>query len=468
MPHQPIRRLAIAGAAVATALAAVASTAAASSDDTSASGNTSALGTGSDLAIDLPAIPDDTDVDISFESYNFSMAGPGADAMNQLVDEFEAANPNIHVERRSPSAADLVASVQQEIVAGDPPSLAQMSFSVDLVRNQLGAPSWDSLLGEDGIAAYFDGTLTGDHAVHPNAMTLGAFEDETYLLPFVFSTPTLFINRTLFEAAGLDPDAPPTTWAEVEAAAASITEATDADGMFVQCTGEASGGWCYQSLLRSNGNVPISDDLTTLDFDGPEAIEVAEMLHGYVEAGLYPDVSDADASERFYRGELGMILTTSVYTSAILAASESNGWEMDATGMPAFGDRPVIPTNSGSGLITLATDPIEQRAAFELAAFLTSDHAYTVITSQIGYLPLRSGIVEDPDLLGPWLEEHPFLQDNLDQLDQLHPWVFPPGSNGAQITTVWMDAVNQVIYNGADAAATLAEAQATAVGLMPS
>lgn len=463
MPQLPAHRLIVAGATAATALAALAAVPVAAS--TAPPADTS--GAPTDLAIDLPAIPDGTDVDISFESYNFSMAGPGADAMNQLVDEFEAVHPNIHVERRSPSAADLVASVQQEIVAGDPPSLAQMSFSVDLVHNQLGAPSWDSLLGEEAIVAYFDGSLTGDHAVHPNAQALGAFEDETYLLPFVFSTPTLFINRTLFEAAGLDPDAPPTTWDEVEAAATAITEATDADGMFVQCTGEASGGWCYQALLRSNGNVPISDDLTTLDFDGPEAVEVAETLHGYVEAGLYPDISDADASELFYRGELGMILTTSVYTSAILAAAETNGWEMDATGMPAFGDKPVVPTNSGSGLITLATDPIEQRAAFELAAFLTSDHAYTVITSQIGYLPLRTGIVEEPDLLGPWLAEHPFLQDNLDQLDQLHPWVFPPGSNGQQITTIWMDAVNQVIYNGADAASTLAEAQARATDLMP-
>jgi len=126
-----------------------------------------------------------------------------------------------------------------------------------------------------------------------------------------------------------------------------------------------------------------------------------------------------------------------------------------------------VPTNSGSGLAMFAQDPLEQRAAFELAAYLTSDHGYTLITSQIGYLPLRVGVVEDADGLAPWLAAHPFLQDNLDQLDQLYPWLFPPGTEGPQITTLWMEAVSAVVFGGADAQATLSDAQARAEELMP-
>ncbi|MCR6673982.1 hypothetical protein [Devosia ginsengisoli] len=53
--------------------------------------------------------------------------------------------------------------------------------------------------------------------------------------------------------------------------------------------------------------------------------------------------------------------------------------------------------------------------------FLTSEHGYTIITSEIGYLPLRPAIVTDPDYLAGWVAEHPLVAPNLEQLDRLEP-----------------------------------------------
>lgn len=44
-------------------------------------------------------------------------------------------------------------------------------------------------------------------------------------MPFNSSTAVLWYNKDMFRAAGLDPDNPPRTWAEVRAAAAKIKEA---------------------------------------------------------------------------------------------------------------------------------------------------------------------------------------------------------------------------------------------------
>lgn len=70
---------------------------------------------------------------------------------------------------------------------------------------------------------------------------------QTYGLAFTFSTPIFFYNGTIFEAAGLDPDQPPTTWEEVAAAAQAIAENTDftplylpAPSVRVQPTGSSS------------------------------------------------------------------------------------------------------------------------------------------------------------------------------------------------------------------------------------
>ena len=43
--------------------------------------------------------------------------------------------------------------------------------------------------------------------------------------PFNASTPILYYNKTLFRAAGLDPDSPPRTWPDVGAAAKRLRAA---------------------------------------------------------------------------------------------------------------------------------------------------------------------------------------------------------------------------------------------------
>jgi len=135
--------------------------------------------------------------------------------------------------------------------------------------------------------------------------------------------------------------------------------------------------------------------------------------------------------------------------------------------MPRFGDKPTRPNNSGSALTIHTTDPLKQRAAWELMKFLTSEHGYTVITSEIGYLPLRPAIVTDPAYLAGWIAEHPLVAPNLEQLDRLEPWDPMPGPNYRQIVKTMMDAVDMAVFGGADVQATLADAQANAQALMP-
>ena len=53
---------------------------------------------------------------------------------------------------------------------------------------------------------------------------------------------SLTYNRSLFTAAGLDPDTPPTTWDEVRAAAKTIAEKTGVAG-YAQMATENTGGW---------------------------------------------------------------------------------------------------------------------------------------------------------------------------------------------------------------------------------
>ena len=78
---------------------------------------------------------------------------------------------------------------------------------------------------------------------NPNVLVNGQDADgKIYAVPTAAYGMSLTYNRTLFTQAGLDPDAPPTTWDEVRAAAKTIADKTGMAGYASMAT-ENTGGW---------------------------------------------------------------------------------------------------------------------------------------------------------------------------------------------------------------------------------
>ena len=404
-----------------------------------------------------PAI--DQPVTITFYNYNLATAGLGAEATQKLINEFMEANPNVTVDGIGYSSAD-GSRIQADLAASMPVDLVQTVFSdLDFAVTNYNAQALEDIVPANEISAHFEG-------MHPNGTKLGVLNDKTYGLAYTFSTPVLFYNADLFTAAGLDPDAPPATWEELKVAATAIEEKTDAEGFSAGITGVGAVDWLFQGVVRSNNGEVISRDRSTLKFAEPEAVEAVAMLRDLYDAGVYENYDYAGALDGMASGNLGMYLQTSALQGALVAGATGN-YELRSAPMPRFGDKPTRPNNSGSALTIHTTDPLKQRAAWELMKFLTSEHGYTIITSEIGYLPLRPAIVEDARYLKAWVAEHPLVGPNLEQLDRLEPWDPMPGPNYRQIVKTMMDAVEMSVFGGADIEATLADAQANAQALMP-
>jgi multiple sugar transport system substrate-binding protein len=105
-------------------------------------------------------------------------------------------------------------------------------------------------------------------------------------VPYVFSTPTLFYNADLFRNAGLDPDRPPTTWAEVKQYGLQIKQRTGKLGIDIGCLGTFD--WCFQALVLSNGGRVLSEDRSPLTFGEPASVEAVAMWQDLVKSGIYP------------------------------------------------------------------------------------------------------------------------------------------------------------------------------------
>lgn len=90
----------------------------------------------------------------------------------------------------------------------------------------------------------------------------------------------LHYNRALFEAAGLDPDAPPTTWDEVREAADAIAEATGKAG-YAQMTMNNTGGWQLTAATVAHGGRTQTGDSEsgyTSTIDNPGTVAALEFL----------------------------------------------------------------------------------------------------------------------------------------------------------------------------------------------
>lgn len=396
-------------------------------------------------------------VTISFYNYNLASAGIGREATLELIAAFEKANPLIKVEPIGAPSNEVLSRVQADMVAGQDVDVAQLVFR-DLIyaAEQLGAQPLEDVAGQE---------LT-DHAAGfvPSGLALGEVEGKTYGLAYVFSTPIMYINRTLFEEAGLDPNQPPRTWDEVKTAGIAIAEKTGKHGFFPGAYGPADGTFVYQSIVMSNGGKVREGN--TLTFAEKEQADAVAMLRDLVDSGAHARIDVGAHVDTFQSGNMGMFL----YTSAVLNRLESSAtgnFDLGLAPMPAFGEKPTAPTNSGSAIFMFSQDPVKQRAAWELMKFLTSDEAYTTITSKIGYLPLRLGTLEDPRYLKDWIADNPKYRANLEQLDRLTPNVAFGGPNYRQVENMMKDAATEAVFGTGDPYEILRAAQERAQPLMP-
>ncbi|MEV4648521.1 ABC transporter substrate-binding protein [Saccharopolyspora sp. NPDC049357] len=429
--------------------------------------------TGSDSSGSAQIIPElapGQKVSIRWESYNLASAGIFGKTANDLVAEFERMHPNIDVEAVPPQGGvgEIVQSVQRQVVAGNPPDVSQLTFAgLRYAASDLGARPIDDLVGEDAVQQQLN---SGPHPYNPRAATLGDVNGKTYGVPYVFSTPMLFYNADLFRKAGLDPNKPPKNWDEVRAAAQAIGALPNTNGASIACLDPPQDGeWCLQGIIRSNGGRVLSEDAKNITWADPQSTQAITMLQQLAQSGprSMPNITGTDGQDSFLRGETGMLLTSSALQNTILKSSAGK-WEARAAALPGFGDTPAVPTNSGSALFILSEDPAKQRAAWELIKFLTSAESQTTITENIGYVPLRSSLVEDPAHLKGFADAHPgFVLPNIAQLNRLEPWVSYPGPNYQQIRTGFARAVEDVVFHGADPQATLSAAQTAGQALMP-
>jgi multiple sugar transport system substrate-binding protein len=136
----------------------------------------------------------------------------------------------------------------------------------------------------------------------------------------------LTYNRKLFSQAGLDPNKPPTTWAELEADAKKISDKTGKAGYAEMAKSDNTGGWILSTLTYALGGRMETGIGTKAKatLDNPQTVTALEMLKKMRwtdnSMGSNFDYGWSDINQAFAAGEVGMFVSGSdIYTNLVSA-----------------------------------------------------------------------------------------------------------------------------------------------------
>lgn len=331
-------------------------------------------------------------IEIEYWQYNF---GARVDAMNQLIEQFEAENPGIKVVHNSDIPYDnFREQIAASVPAGVGPDVATLFYGWQ--------PAWvDAEFIVPLPAEEFPAEMVAEQ--FSPMVQASFFEGELYTLPTAVRTLALFYNKDLMAAAGLDPESPPTTLAELEEQAVQCT-VKDGDNFstygFIVNPGGQAHHWFREVLLRQYGQQPYSDDYTQVLWNASDGGYEAwnEFLKFETELGTGRRDFENDP-DGFLAGQVCFHIDGSFRLGTI--ASNAPDLNFGVAELPEHND---VKSTFGSywthGITSkAAADPARMEAAVKFLKFITSPEAGLLWVGIVGELPAQLEAAADPALL---------------------------------------------------------------------
>jgi len=322
-------------------------------------------------------------------------------AMDILIENFEAANPDITVKQTTFPFADYQTKVAAAVSSGTGPDVVQLYYG------------WLDKFQKGGLLQ----PLSQDVFPHEQLQTdffpvIDAMkrEGEYYGLPTAVRSLALFYNKDILAQAGVE--APPETLDELVDIAIKTTQRDGAGNLLsagiALDTSKQDAQWWREVLTRQFGGTPYSDDYLTVNYAdeaGAEALRFYTDLQLKHQVGQLGFMDDGPAS--FRAGKAAMIIDGS-FGIGNYAAIDSFEWGVAEIPANAEGVRGNY-ISYWANAITSTTKDEKLAAAEKFMAYITSPEAMDIWLDVAGELPARREVafteenLADP-IYGPFLK----------------------------------------------------------------
>jgi len=365
-------------------------------------------------------------VEIEYWQYVFDSR---VQAMDKLIENFEAANPDITVKHTTFPYADYQTRVVAAKVAGQGPDVVQLFYG--WLDNFVAG----GLIQPLDPAVFPHAEIESDFFPIVSAMKRG---EDYYGLPTAVRSLALFYNKAIFEEAGIEPPAN----LEEFLAAAEATTKRDGSGNITTAgvTLDMAGQdhhWWREVLVRQNGGEPY-DAEGNVAYDseaGAAALKFYTDLQTEHNVGLMGFMDEGQAAFR-----AGMAAMT-IDGTFRLGAFASNPFEWGVVELPA--DAEGMRSNYASyfaNAIGATAQGEELEAAQKFLTYISSAEAMDIWLDTVGELPARRDVaLTEENLADPILA--PFLKG----LEYAHTTKFLDEAGQRQTA---IDMVNRVLLEG--------------------
>ncbi|MBZ6078551.1 extracellular solute-binding protein [Microvirga puerhi] len=379
-------------------------------------------------------------VEIEYWQYVFDTR---VKAMDQLIQKFQAANPDIKVKHTTFPYAEYQTKVASAITAGQGPDVVQLFYGwLDgFVSGKLIQPLPKDAFAQDKIEAEFFPIIA---AMKRNG--------EYYGLPTAVRSLALFYNKKLFQTAGLDPNKPPQTIEEFIAAAEKVAKHDSSGNMLSEGFAMDMAGqdhqWWREVLIRQNGGVPYTDNDRKVVYNSEAGLKALQFYVDLQKKLKVGQVGFMDEAQAAFKG--GLAAMTIDGTFRLGAFSSIKAFEWGVTELPAMNG---VRSNYASYFANAITSKVtgeKLEAAKKFLAYVSSPEAMDIWMKVVGELPARrSAALTSANLADPIYG--PFLKG----LEYAHTTLFV--DEAAQRQTA-IDMVNRVLIQNQDPKEALAEA----------
>jgi multiple sugar transport system substrate-binding protein len=352
-----------------------------------------------DGAAEEPIAPATTSCASTGDLTMWERSGGNKQMVDLLVEAWNTKNPTCKINLTYIPHTEMVGKIAQGIASGEVPDLMGMDLIyapqfekaqqlVDLTER---TRDWPELK-----------TASKGH------MTVATWEDRLYGVPLYADVSALFYNKDLFTKAGLDPEKPPTSLAEMRTYADKITASGGGvkgyylPGNCAGCNIFTVGPLMWASEAKIEATGPGDEPLT-----GDGVKQVLQFTRDMVKAGNVPPGARAENGETFHlqfgSGKVGMMGTGNF--NITLARQQNPKMKFGISLLPG-----TAPNSSasfiGGDLVVVPKGSDRVADAVNFMKFLLSDEVQVEVYAKALNLTTREDMVENK-----YFSAEPLVQD---------------------------------------------------------
>lgn len=351
-------------------------------------------------------------------SFWHAMDGKNAEVLTKLVADFN----KVHTGKLEVDATyvgkydDAIAKYKASIQSKSTPDLVQTydigtRFMIDAKQT---VPMQDFIDRDKFDVSDLQPNITGYYSI----------DNKLYSMPFNTSMPVLYYNKTLFKKAGLDPNKPPTTTAEIRAAAEKLSKKKGGPANYG--FGAAIYGWLLEQFIATD-NAEYCDQgngrdgkATKVMFDSPDSVQVVSWWQQMVKDGLATNTGrDTKAAQAaFSSGQTAMTLESTGQVGGFSDAAKAGNFELGVGYYPKLkaGDGGPIIGGASLWIDGVGHSDAQKEASWEFVKFLAEPANQAIWHTGTGYFPASKKALNEPVDVA-WRKKFPQFDVAVKQLE---------------------------------------------------